>query len=63
MIRADRNLWSSATGPVITGCALNNEPAIPSHAPGPTPPGTVTVPPNRTVSNASNATKASTSSA
>src|ERR1700742_1568679 len=66
MIRADLshplNFSSSAAAPVITGCALSSAPAIPNHAPGPTPPGTVTVPPNRTVSNASKPTKTSTSS-
>ena len=68
MIRADLShpvVLSSSGGrraPVAATCALSSAPAIPSHAPGPTPPGTVTVPPNRTVSNASNPTKASTSS-
>src|SRR3984893_15484563 len=48
-IRADsshfRNLSSSAAVPVIVGCALNNSATIPSHAPGPTPPGTLALPP------------------
>ena len=71
MSRADLSqpVCSSPSGtgpewaPVAATCALSREPAIPTHAPGPTPPGTFTVPPNRTVSNASNPTKASTSSA
>ncbi|CFR90634.1 Uncharacterised protein [Mycobacterium tuberculosis] len=57
-------LWlpSSVVAPVSAGCALNSAPVIPSHPPGPTPPGTWTVPPSRIVWIASNTTKASTSS-
>src|ERR1700758_4226140 len=61
MIRPGR--LSEPAGLVVTGRALSSEPAIPSHAPGPTPPGTFTLPPNRAVSNTSNATKPTTSSA
>src|ERR1700736_1979971 len=60
-IRADsshfRNLSSSSAAvPVIVGCALNNAPPIPSQAPGPTPPGTLALPPYRTVCTTSNPT-------
>ncbi|OBI14501.1 hypothetical protein A5714_13380 [Mycobacterium sp. E2462] len=50
-----------AWAPVLGACAPSSAPAAPAQAPGPTPPGMATVPPNRTVWAASNATNPSTS--
>ncbi len=52
----------TAAVPAGTAWALSSAPAMPTQAPGPTPPGTSTVPPKRTVWTASNPTKASTKS-